>query len=101
MAPNKRGGPRTSVLSEEEIAARGRGTPEEEGSDSYDGTLAAEARVFFTGGRRRRGGGAGGGGGAGAWAGAGSCTAQGRAVAAVGGGPALTVLFPPRLPPQA
>jgi hypothetical protein len=49
MAPNKRGGPQSSVLSEEEIAARGRGTPEEEGTDSYDGTLAAEVRVFFTG----------------------------------------------------
>jgi hypothetical protein len=53
MAPNKRGGPQRgtdcSVLSAEEIAARGSGTAEEEGTDSYDGSLAAEVRVFFTG----------------------------------------------------
>jgi len=49
MAPNKRGGPQGSVLSHEEVAARGRGTPEEEGTDSYDGTWGAELRVFFTG----------------------------------------------------
>lgn len=50
MAPNKRGGPiSAAILSEDEVAARGRGTCEEEGSDSYDGSLAAEIRVFFTG----------------------------------------------------
>ncbi|GBF88539.1 adenosylcobinamide-GDP ribazoletransferase [Raphidocelis subcapitata] len=53
MAPNKRGGPQrgtdSSVLSAEEIAARGCGTDEGEGTDSYDGSLAAEVRVFFTG----------------------------------------------------
>lgn len=54
MAPNKQGGPQGSVLSEEEVAARGRGTAEEEGTDTYDGSLAAEVRVFFTGGCKSR-----------------------------------------------
>jgi hypothetical protein len=55
MAPNKRGGPpSSSVLSEEEVAARGRGTAEAEGTDSYDGSPAAELRVFFSGACRAR-----------------------------------------------
>lgn len=51
MAPNKRGGPISEViLSPDEVAARGRGTVED--ADSYDGSRAAELRVFFTGRRR-------------------------------------------------
>lgn len=62
MAPNKRGGPLKAPLKDSrdnvivpdaEVAARGRGTCEEEGSDSYDGSWAAELRVFFTGARGR------------------------------------------------
>lgn len=50
MAPNKRGGPlSSSVLPGGEVAARGRGTSEAEGSDSYDGSWAAEWRVLMSG----------------------------------------------------
>jgi hypothetical protein len=53
MAPNKRGGPPsravTSVISKEEIEARGSGT--NESSDTYDSKrwVQCETRVFFTG----------------------------------------------------
>ena len=56
MAPNKRGGPPskavTSVITKDEIEARGSGT--KESTDTYDSKrwVQCEIRVFFTGKRR-------------------------------------------------